>query len=149
MSDAIIGQRIDMATSIAMKVWEMAPVSSASATRPNVAIGIYTPYGSITGIPEWFVTISDGPPGTGLFYFGRRRQIYVVTNFKCVRKLTSSAAKTPYYEIIPSEDDIQIGKSPLRPIGCSVHEKDPVINAQRLFALDFVYDEVKKSGAMW
>lgn len=147
MGDAI-GQRIEMATAVAMKVWEAAPLSSASATRPAVAIAIYTPVGSVTGIPEWFVTISDGPPGAGLFYFGRRRQIYVVANFKCVKKLTSSS-KTPFYEIVPSEDDVQIGKSPLRPIGCSVHEKDPVINAQRLFALDFVYDEVRKSGTMW
>jgi hypothetical protein len=148
MSEAI-GKRIDMATAVAMKVWEMAPVSSTSATKPTVAIAIYTPTGSITGIPEWFVTISDGPPGSGLFYFGRRRQIYVVANFKCIRKITSTTSRTPFYEIVPSDDDVQIGKSPLRPIGCSVHEKDPVINAQRLFALDFVYEEVKKSGTMW
>lgn len=141
-------RKIDMATSVAMKTWERSlPGMASSLSPPNVYLAVYTPYGSLTRVPEWFVTISDEPPGTSLFYFGRRRQIYVVANFKCVKKQTPSG--TPYYEISESVDDVQIGKSPLRPIGCSVHEKDPVVNVQRLFALDIVYDEVKKSNLMW
>jgi hypothetical protein len=103
MDEASLGKRIDMATAIANKVWDSAPVASSSQTRPKVEIAIYVPYGSLTRIPEWFVTISDGPPGTSLFYFGRRRQIFVVANFKCTLQRTIGTG-TPYYEIVASSD---------------------------------------------
>lgn len=50
-------------------------------------------------------------------YVVSKSNLFAVSKSKC--KVNKTEKKSLYYEVIPSEEDITIGKIPIRPIGCT------------------------------
>lgn len=134
-------RKVAASTDAAQEAWRTSLPSGA--IPPSVKVGVYIPQNpSGKVVTEIYTTISDAS-GDSVFYFARDRQIYAAVAFKCVKKRYDSGSPF-YYEITPSVEDLEMGRSPLRPIGCKVNEKDPIASAVRLFAVDSVEPLVSK-----
>jgi hypothetical protein len=150
MSLAVIKRKISASADAAREAWDKdAGMRSDAIAPPDVLVGVYIPQtpaivqkGGIPA-PEFYTTITDSK-GDSVFYFARDRQIYAVVSFKCEKKRTANDGKA-YYEIIPSAEDVEMRRSPLRPIGCKVNEKDPISSATRLYVVDAIDPNVSKA----
>jgi hypothetical protein len=145
-------KKITVSSDAARETWNSG-IGRRSETilSPEVFVAVYIPRypstvhkGSIPS-PEIYTTISD-ERGESIFYFARDRQIFAVVSFKCEKKRTSEGRL--YYEIIPSVTDLEMKRSPLRPIGCKVNEKDPISTAARLYVLDEIEPVVSKTSRL-
>ena len=56
---------------------------------------------------------------TDSFYYLGGYYLYIILKSKCMTMVDEYGDR--YYEAVPSEDDIRIGKSPIVPIGCVNH----------------------------
>jgi hypothetical protein len=138
-------KKITASADAARKAWLETP--KEVGPLPNITVGVYFPQNPLVIEPEIYTTISDGKDEP-LFYFARDRQIFAVASFKCVKQFINSPESRNgnyIYEIVPSSEDIAMGRSPLRPIGCKVHEKDPISNFIRLYVIDSVEPFVSKA----
>ena len=136
---AVITRKLVASSDVAREAWKTVP--SSYGVEPNVPLAVYIPQNPNSPI-ELYTTITDGK-GETVFYFAKSRQIYAVVSFKCVKKRGTNGMV--YYEIVPSAEDIEMGRSPLRPIGCKVNEKDPVATSVRIFVVDTVEPTVSKA----
>ena len=87
------------------KYWERRP----KEIKPLVKIVMSSLRGNVTLFPVF-------KEDAYFVYMATRDNIYVVVKAKC--QVNKTEKKTMYYEVIPSEQDIQLNKYPIRPLAC-------------------------------
>lgn len=86
------------------KYWD----KKSSDKKPPVKLIVCNVSGAVTYLPVYQEDRN--------FVYIASNNLYVIVKTKC--KLLKTERKTLYYEAMATDDDISIGKYPIRPIGC-------------------------------